>query len=376
MQNALIIFENSLLAQKERASELLEDLTFNLALQKLPANARLETSLNAFLQVLERLDLLDTQNATRVIKALIKAKVQSEQNALYSLINEQAMIKNKIETQKNLIKNEISRTFFELKQSLDSSAYKAQISSGIDEAFLFEVEILGLLKETAESAFITTLEKGEDIELTISEIAKNLMYSAICEANFRKENILQSSKILLSSAFELANEFKNLARELCVGVVKGTQEGIGLGIEKFKKSFHFCAFEDDLTLKEKELIDLEDEFIALLRELYRNCENPARDILKNLLENELDTAFAKLKRLISESRAQIVLSINELKKNPKVDDFSRLTQSKLNIFKRELGDLERAASEKYKDFNTTQAKKLGISLWERAKGLVKFGKEK
>ena len=131
-----------------------------------------------------------------------------------------------------------------------------------------------------------------------------------------------------------------------------------------------------MTLKEKELIDLEDDFIALLRELYRNCENPARDILKNLLENELDTAFAKLKRLISESRAQIVLSINELKKNPKVDDFSRLTQSKLNIFKRELGDLERAASEKYKDFNTTQAKKLGISLWERAKGLVKFGKEK
>ena len=96
-----------------------------------------------------------------------------------------------------------------------------------------------------------------------------------------------------------------------------------------------------------------------------------RDILKNLLENELDTIFAKFKRLISESRAQILLSINELKKNPKVDDLSRLTQSKINVFKKEMSDLERVVGEKYKDFNTTQAKKLGISLWEKAKTLIK-----
>ena len=368
MQNTLIIFENSLLAQKERVNELLEDLVFNLALQK---SARLEASLNDYLAVLERLNLLNGENTTKVIKALIKAKVQNEQSTLYALINEQSALQGKVEAQKNLIKNEISQTFFELKQSLDGSAFKAQISSGLDDAFLFEIETLGMLKETAESAFIATLERGEDIELTIGEIAKNLMYSATCEANFRKENILQSSQILLSTAFELANEFKNLARELCEGVVKGTQDGVGLGLEKFRKSFQFCAFEEDLTLKEKELIGLEDELIALLRQLAKSYENPVRDILKNLLENELDTAFAKLKRLMNESRAQILLSINELKKNPKVDDLSRLTQSKLNVFKREISDLERAASEKYRDFNTTQAKKLGINLWEKAKALIK-----
>lgn len=370
MQNALVIFEHSLSSQKERAGELLEDLTFNLAVQKLP-NSKLDKALNEFLRVLDKLKMLDKQNATKVIKALIKAKVQGEQNALYTLINEQDILHGKIEAQKNVIRNEISQTFFELKQSLDSSAYKAQISSSIDEAFLFEVEILGLLKETAESAFITTLEKGEDIELTISEISKDLMYNAICEADFIKENILQSSKIVLSAAFELANESKNLARELCVGVVKGTQDGIGLGLEKFRTSFAFCAFEEDLTRKEKELIDLEDGFITLLKALAASYENPVRDILKNLLENELDTIFAKFKRLISESRAQILLSINELKKNPKVDDLSRLTQSKINVFKKEMSDLERVVGEKYKDFNTTQAKKLGISLWEKAKTLIK-----
>lgn len=51
--------------------------------------------------------------------------------------------------------------------------------------------MLGILKETAESAFLTTLEKAEDIELTSSEIAKNLVYNAICEAHFEKERILK-----------------------------------------------------------------------------------------------------------------------------------------------------------------------------------------
>ena len=36
-----------------------------------------------------------------------------------------------------------------------------------------------------------------------------------------------------------------------------------------------------------------------------------------------------------------------------------------------MSDLERVVGEKYKDFNTTQAKKLGISLWEKAKTLIK-----
>ena len=371
MQNTIIIFENSLKAQKDRASELLGDLTYSLALQKLSQNIELQTALKEFLEVLKKLDLLSNKNITQVIKALIKAKIQKEENTLYTLINEMGILRSKIEQQKNAIKNEVSQTFYELKQSVDNSDFGKQISSSIDDAFLFEVEILGILKETAESAFITTLEKGEDIELTISEISKDLMYSAVCEANFHKENILQSSKILLNSAFELANEYKNLAGDLCIGVVKGTQEGIGLGVEKFRTSFYYCAFEEDLNLKEKELIDLEDDFITLLKTMSKNYENPVADILKNLLENDLDTLFAKFKRLMSESRAQILLSINEFKKKPKIDDFSSLTQSKLNVFKKEINDLEKVVSEKYKDFNTTQAKKLGINLWEKAKALIK-----
>ena len=160
MRNSLVIFENSLSSQKEQASELLEDLTFNLAVQKLAQNTRLDTILNEFLKVLYKLEMLDNQNTTKVVKALIKAKIQNEQNALYALLSEMELLKSKIKQQKNSLKNEVSQVFYELKQGVKNSNFQTQISNSIDDAFLFELENLDILKETAESAFITTLEKG------------------------------------------------------------------------------------------------------------------------------------------------------------------------------------------------------------------------
>ncbi|EIZ8035224.1 TPA: hypothetical protein LGC34_001919, partial [Campylobacter jejuni] len=52
-------------------------------------------------------------------------------------------------------------------------------------------------------------------------------------------------------------------------------------------------------------------------------------------------------------------------------DFNKLTQRKLNRFKQEIFELEKIASEKYKDLNSKKAKKLGVRLWEKAKKFVK-----
>lgn len=368
-----VIFENTLSSYKDKAGAILEDLVYNLAYKSLKSTPKLKESelLKGFLEVLQRLDLLSQENVALIIKGLIKARINEPQSVLVSYLAELDNIEGKIEQQKNFIKNEISQSFYELKNGLEKTEFKDQISDGISDAFLFEVEVLGILKETAESAFITTLEKGEDIELTSNEIARSLIYNAICEANFEKARILKSSQIVLNCAFDLANEYINYAKELCKGVVKGVQEGIEQGIEKFKTSFAYCTLEEDLTHKEKELIGIEDDFIFLLKTCVQTQQNPAKKILQDMLDNELDTLFAKFKRLANESREQLVLSLNELKKNPKIDDLGRLTQNKIYNFKKEMSDFERVLSEKYKDFNLKEAKNLGINLWQRAKNLIK-----
>ena len=375
MKNTLLIFENSLL-NLENPKEILEDLSFNLAYKQVSANPRnvekiLNELLSEFLAILKKLDLFDDENATKVIKALIKASVKDAQNSLFALIDEAELLSTQIQNQKNLIKSQTNNHFLEFEKILLELGYKDQLQNPLDDAILFDIEMLGILKETAESAFLTTLEKGLDIELTSNEIAKNLVYNAICEADFEKERILKISSMVLTSAFEIANESIAYAKDLCLGAIKGTQEGISTAIEKFKATLTYANFEEDISLKSKELIGIEDDFISLLKEELKKQNNPSKDIVQHLLENELDSFFAKFKRFVSESREQLLLTLNELKKNPKINDFNELTHKKLQHFKQEMLEFEKNAGEKYKEFNTQKAKNLGIRLWEKAKNFIK-----
>ncbi|EFC31677.1 hypothetical protein A0M43_03895 [Campylobacter jejuni] len=377
MKNTLIIFENSLSnLGKYEASDLLEDLSFNLAYKQISHNPHetkkiLNSLLVEFLTILKKLDFCDDENVSKVIKALVKASVADAQNSLYEYISEAELLNKQIENQKNLIKNQISDNFFEFESILQECSFCNEFSGGLNDAILFDIEMLGILKETAESAFLTTLEKAEDIELTSSEIAKNLVYNAICEAHFEKERILKISSIILNTAFEIANESMAYAKDLCLGVIKGTRDGIVLAMEKFKASLTYANFEEDVSLKSKELIGIEDDFIALLKKEIQLQNDPCRSIVENLLEHELDNLFAKFRRLASESREQLILVLNDIKRNPKINDFNKLTQRKLNHFKQEIFELEKIASEKYKDLNSKKAKKLGVRLWEKAKKFVK-----
>ncbi len=365
-----ILFEKLLLDAASRG-EVVEDLAYNLFLKQRQKNSLSTDTLFEFFEILQKNSLLENSSSTKLIKAFIRASVRDEENILYQYIRELDLLNSKIKRQKNIVKNELSSKFFEIKQRLADKNFKLELSDSLNEALLFELDTLDILKETAESAFITTLEKAQDVEITSSLIARELVFNAISESDFKKEKILKTSQVVLNCAFELANESKLFAQELCIGAIKGVRDGISLCIEKFKKSFAYCVLEEDINAKEKELIDIEDDFIAILRQDLKKYDDPAKSIIQNLLENELDNLFAKLKRLASESKEQLLLSLNELKKNPKIDDFNKLAQSKINSFKQELFKLEKVNDERYKELNKNEAKQLGVSLWQKAKNLLK-----
>lgn len=371
MENIVILFEKLLLDGTSKTGELIEELAYNIFLKQKQNNSLSTAVLFEFFDILQKNSLLDDENSTKLIKAFVRVSVKDEENILYQYIRELELLNSKIKRQKNIVKNELSSKFFEIKQKIDDKNFKVQISNSLNEALLFELETLDILKETAESAFITTLEKAEDVEITSSVIARQLVFNTIGESDFKKEKILKASKTVLECAFDLANESKIFAKELCIGAIKGVRDGISLGIEKFKKSFAYCIVEEDINAKEKELIDIEDDFIAILRAELKKYNDPAKSIIQNLLENELDTLFAKLKRLANESKEQLLLSLNELKKNPKIDDFNKLAQSKINSFKQELSKLEKVNDDRYKELNKNEAKMLGISLWQKAKKLLR-----
>ncbi|WP_270983218.1 hypothetical protein [Campylobacter helveticus] len=373
MKNALMIFENSLSnLSPENAKEVLEDLSFNLVYKdkKYQNSNTLNELLLNFLDILRKLGLFDEENVTKVIKAMIRASTKDSQNSLYALIAEAERLERQIENHKIALKNQISHNFFEFEKLLQESSFKNEFSKGLDGAILFDIEMLGILKETAESAFLTTLEKGEDIELTSEEIAKNLVYNAICESQFDKKRILQISSLVLNTAFELANESIVFAKDLVLGAIRGVSEGISLGIEKFKDSLTFMEFEEDVRFKSKELIGIEDDFVLLLKTEAKRQKNPSKELIERLLEEEFDSIFAKFKRFANENRNQINLFLAELKKNPKINDFNELAQRKMSDLSANFLKLEKRTSEKYKNLNVLKAKNLGFRLWESAKKFI------
>ncbi|EDP7981535.1 hypothetical protein G3D82_001114 [Campylobacter upsaliensis] len=372
MKNTLMIFENSLSnLSPENVKEILEDLSFNLVYKQenQKANA-LNELLLGFLDILKKLGLFDEENVTKVIKAMVRASTKDAQNSLYALIAEAERLEGQIENYKISLKNQISHHFLEFEKILQESNFKNEFSKGLDGAILFDIEMLGILKETAESAFLTTLEKGEDIELTSGEIAKNLVYNAICESHFEKERILQISSLVLNVVFELANESIVFAKDLVLGAVRGVSDGISLGIEKFKNSLTFIEFEEEIRLKSKELIGIEDDFVSLLKTEAKKQKNPSKELIERLIEEEFDSIFAKLKRFANENREQINFFLVELKKNPKINDFNEFAQRKMGNLNANFLKLEKRTSEKYKNLNIKKAKNLGFRLWERAKKFI------
>ncbi|EIZ1023522.1 hypothetical protein MOT51_001042, partial [Campylobacter upsaliensis] len=349
MKNTLMIFENSLSnLSPENVKEILEDLSFNLVYKQenQKANA-LNELLLGFLDILKKLGLFDEENVTKVIKAMVRASTKDAQNSLYALIAEAERLEGQIENYKISLKNQISHHFLEFEKILQESNFKNEFSKGLDGAILFDIEMLGILKETAESAFLTTLEKGEDIELTSEEIAKNLVYNAIFESHFEKERILQISSLVLNVVFELANESIVFAKDLVLGAVRGVSDGISLGIEKFKNSLTFIEFEEEIRLKSKELIGIEDDFVSLLKTEAKKQKNPSKELIERLIEEEFDSIFAKLKRFANENREQINFFLVELKKNPKINDFNEFAQRKMGNLNANFLKLEKRTSEKY-----------------------------
>lgn len=120
MKNLAIIFENSLLAcEKNEIPSLISELVFNLSYKKICyENTTNEELFASFSKVLEKLELVNEENISKIIQGIIKARVEEDKKSFFAYINEYGKLKAKIEEQKNTIKHKICDNFFDLEKTL------------------------------------------------------------------------------------------------------------------------------------------------------------------------------------------------------------------------------------------------------------------
>ncbi|MDR2100146.1 MAG: hypothetical protein LBP40_04875 [Campylobacteraceae bacterium] len=388
MESTKIIFKNILKENRKNPQILtiIRDTSFDLARKKLKDLSEDEVKesvkelFGLFVFALKEEKIKDAKTISSVIDALANAASYDKKEYLFKMIYEREQLEKTIYTQSADIKHFIIDVYSSIEEELvnlkGKESEKEQIAQGLNDAKLLSIELLGILKDSAEEAFITTIEKGSDIEDTVREISKILAYNAINGGKFAKQRILNIASAILEAACDIADSDHANAPYVLNGAAKGIKDGIVKASEKFKNDMKFAPDEIKEFLKKSEesklsIIDMEESFIELLK----RCQLGSMDISAKILGEiiaEQNTYIAKLKRLSAEA-AEILGDKMEMFKDETLKDFKDKAGKKFDEIRKETGERVTAftndAAPKARQF-ADDAKKLGSRAWEMAKNKI------
>ena len=293
------------------------------------ANAALAKEFEQICEALKGEGLLNRQNVANLIQSAGDALSEAKEQYIHRLIYEKEQIERQIYAQKDEIKNDVRELLENMENFIKNSdlADKDEILTAIDEKMLCELQMLGILKETTEAAFLTAIEKGNDVKDTIEQIAKNVVLSAINEGEASKERILEIARTVCEAASEIADVDQAFAKELIGGAIGGVKEALSKKTEKFIEEIKFAPDGQTLLGKAKEFVRLEERFVAMLRDMARSDE-PSAAVINEILDESIDSYLAKFKRLQNDVSRQIELQLEELKFNENIDKFASLAGAK------------------------------------------------
>ncbi|MBL0686472.1 MAG: hypothetical protein JJV95_04325 [Sulfurospirillum sp.] len=359
-QNLPIIIKESTC---ELSKKKIQRLKGDSSIQK-----RLGELFELYITVLKSEELKNSKNIDAVMSGLLKAVSCGKEEQLYKSLYEKDQLEKSILEQKKSIKNTITgvlNTFEHCIEKMDKVTAKESLKALHDIKFR-DVEILGVLKETTNEALLTTLEKAEDIEDNVFEITKNMTYETINQGEFSKSRFLNITNTVFEVAIEIANEDQGNAKSLLSGAIHGTKEGMTKAIDKFKNDLKFTSgdmadiVDRDLVTIKKELVSLEDDFIELLENSLKSTNEISREVINDILESELNSSLAKIKRVTQEARDTLGEKIEELK-NKKL----YLEKDFIKKAEKRFGEFEKVAGQKVEELKNFEFEN------ERAKDAIK-----
>lgn len=385
-----------LISVKALCNDFFKDISTKDAGQLFEA---LKAKMSELYEKMDKEGLINAKNLKSAMEGINQALVSAEEKALYDLIDKKDELNRAIDAKREEIKNRLKISFEAAEEVVKDRNFgeKEEILELLNNAIIRETRMLGILKESAQIAFLTTLEGAKDVEETAGAIAKNMTYSAIRGGEFSKERMFEISKNIISAAGNLANEGHIFAKELIKGAINGTRDGILRAIEKLKDEAKFAPDELRLNSQLLNLKNVDEEFIALLKELENEFDGVAKSEIESVINSELDTNLAKFKRISDQAMEQISSRLEELKSNGVAklvseanNKFEALKQElndkskklklnfdandKLEGLKQDIAEFEKKANNKLEDIKQmdikSEAKKFGDRAYQAAKDFI------
>jgi hypothetical protein len=284
------------------------------------------------------------------LKAVTATVLDSESAALHDEVEELLAQKERIERQLDRKSDELHQKKCQVFAAIEQAiADDEAIRSQLHQIKLQTIDLFDILGEMVETAIITTLEKGHDIEETIEEIIKEFTYETLNEGPLNSIRMRQIMTTILQRAVDVSEATPNHAEAILRSTLRGIRNGLIRAIDRFKQ----------------QLLYMPDEAKALLVGDYA------------VLHDELQQADALF--------SQVVLTVSE-QGNPNtkkalekvsseihfdMEELVHISKETVEVMRDQLSSLAKVAivrgSKVLNSDMAKEAKRMGIQAWGSAK---------
>lgn len=290
----------------------------------------------------------------KLVNEVLEMQTLQENQKLQAMLREKERIEQEIKTQTLALQETRQNSFAMIEKALFEkfTEVNPDIQKKLTQLKLESIDILDVLAEITESAFISALESGENLEATFQEIARDLTHKTLRDGYLTLERAKHVIGTIISKASEIAEASPNQAREIFRGTLYGTKKGLTQSIQLFKERFAYIP----------------DELQPLQ---IKNMEQTIRDL------RHTDSLFIQVineeAKLASPIMQKELLFIVE-RMRPDLTELINVSVEALNVVSDTLSNVSKEALQRsqivLKSKAAIEAKRMGVNVWAVAKSAI------
>lgn len=289
---------------------------------------------------------LNFQELKVLAESVLELETENLHDQVQDLLAQKEQIERQLERKSLELQNAKYSIFNALEEKLGTDAPSVQ--RDLHQIKLQSIDLFDMLQEMVESAILTTLEKGHDVEDTIKEITKDITHETLNEGTMSTVRIRKIIYTILQSAISVSEATPNWAEEILRGTLRGIRSGLVKSIREFKQQLQYMPDEikSDVLRDYTDLDELKQTNLVFTQTIQS---------LSKTTDKSTEAMLMKVSKDIHLDMDELIIISKETVEVMK-DRFSSVTKEAMERGSRAL------QSEK-----AQEAKRMGIQAWGAAK---------
>jgi hypothetical protein len=289
---------------------------------------------------------LNFQELKILTETVLEIETQSLHDQVQELLAQKEQIERQLERKSMELQNAKYDVFNALEVNLGADA--SSLQRDLHQIKLQSIDLFDMLEEMVESAILTTLEKGYDIEDTVKEIVKNITHETLNEGTMSTLRIRKIIYTILKSVISVAEATPNMAEDILRGALRGIRSGLVKSIKEFKQQLQYMP----------------DEVKAAMLKDYSDFDelNQINLIFTQTIQSLSSTTDASTEAMLVRVSKDIHLDMDEL---------IHISKETVEVMRDRLSSVTKEAFERgsraLQSAKAKEAKRMGIQAWSAAK---------